>query len=109
MNNRSDPRVLKRLLQLVAPRAADDEEMPDRFGPVRHAWQAQTSAAKTLQVSRRDLPAALVPPVEVAELDPQCGRLNFVQPAVETADLRDVTDAGAVIAKNTDRVGEFVV
>src|SRR5438477_6208829 len=81
--------------------------MPHRLGPLRRARQAKTgNAAELVVVARRKVAAALVPGIEMGELDAQESGLQLVEPRIVAALEVHVLHAAAVVAQHAQALGE---
>ncbi len=85
-----------------------DIEMPDRFGPLRHVRQGKARYVGQLVVvaGGHDAPP-LVPFIELGQLDPQEGRLQFVEARVQALLQIHVLHAAAVVAQRAKRSASF--
>jgi hypothetical protein len=88
---------IRRLLR-IAPATAHDVLMPDVRGAGAYRRQSQCRAGEIPVVDRGQAPARGVLGFEMAQLDPQDRRLNFVQAAVHPRRLADVALAPSVLA-----------
>src|SRR5687767_12828188 len=105
----ADARLAQRLLERVALGRADDELVVDVTGLGPGLGQAYVRAGQELAVERRvPLPAG-VPVLEVAELHPEHGRLEGVEPAVLAEHVMVVLGPRPVLAQELHPVEECFV
>src|SRR5690242_2633040 len=99
---RSDPLLFQPGLQTVALDAADDElvvDMPRLPGSWFRQHDRKREAGQALAVSPGVLLAARRPLIEVAELHPQNGRLQCIEPGIDSYPLVVVFARAAVDAQ----------
>ena len=65
------PASVSALLQRVAAGMANDEKMPNRFGPIRNKGQSESERPQFLAVTFCNRVAPRIPFVEMRELNPQ--------------------------------------
>src|SRR5438105_1614176 len=107
VDQRADPGLLQRLHELGPAGGAHDVEMPDGLRPLRGARHAEAwNTSKLIVIAGSDAPTALVPDVEMAELDAQEGGLQLVEPRIVAALEVHVLHAAAVVAQHTQALGE---
>src|SRR4051794_26092858 len=109
VDERLDPSLRKVVGKGFTPPYADNEDVPYRRGPLRVAGQDDISFLELLEVDVRLTPPVVVPGIEVSQFDEEQSRLQLVKPAVDAEDFVLVFLRRAVVAQQTDPLGDCLV
>ena len=93
--------------QAIAILHPDHEQVIHVAPALLRGRQSDRQVRQPLAVGVGQLPAAVVPPVEMRQLDPQHRRLQRVQPVVERGDLVLVLHPLPVVAQDARRVRDL--